>query len=118
MKIAVLFGLPLLAVATPVLAQDCVLPIRDENDQAHYGCSRRSNLLEDRLTPISIKDIVVTGTLPESKANASYPVTRIYLDNASNRLESALSQAAGLQQFRRSDARSANPTSQGVTLRG
>lgn len=118
MKIAVLFGLPLLAVATPVLAQDCVLPVRDENDQAHYGCRIRSSLLGDSVTPISIKDIVVTGTLPESKGKASYPVTRVYLDTASNRLETALSQAAGLQQFRRSDARSANPTSQGVTLRG
>lgn len=118
MKIAVLFGLPLLAVAAPVLAQDCELPVRDENDQAHYGCIRRSILLEDSVTPISIKDIVVTGTLPESRGNASYSVTGVYLDNASNRLETALSQAAGLQQFRRSDARSANPTSQGVTLRG
>lgn len=118
MKINALFALPLLAVATPVLAQNCKLPVRDENDQAHYGCFRRSILLEDSVTPIPIKDIVVTGTLPESRGNASYSVTRVYLDNASNRLETALSQAAGLQQFRRSDARSANPTSQGVTLRG
>ena len=118
MKIAAIFGLPLLAVATPVLAQDCVLPIPDENDQAHYGCRKRSSLLDEIPVPISLKDIVVTGTLPEAKGNASYPVTRVYLDNASNRLETALSQAAGLQQFRRSDARSANPTSQGVTLRG
>ena len=111
--------LPLLAMATPVGVQDCVLPIRDENDQAHYGCIRRSSLLDDIPIPISIEDIVVTGTLPESKGNASYLVTRIHLGNkVSNRLETALSQAAGLQQFRRSDARSANPTSQGVSLRG
>ena len=125
MKIATLFGLPLVAVATPVLAQDCVLPVRDENDQAHYGCRMRSSLMDETPVPISLKDIislediVVTGTLPDSKSNASYPVTRIYHgNNASDRLETALSQAAGLQQFRRSDARSANPTSQGVTLRG
>jgi vitamin B12 transporter len=119
MKIAALFGLPLLAVATPVVAQECVLPVSDENDQAHYGCIRRSSELDDAMTPISLKDIVVTGALPEAKGNAPYPVTRVYLGNdASNRLETALSQAAGLQQFRRSDARSANPTSQGVTLRG
>lgn len=125
MKIAALFGLPLLAVATPILAQDCKLPIRDERDQAHYGCRTRSSLLDETPVPISLKDIIsldeiiVTGTLPESKGNASYPVTRVYLgSNASDRLETALSQAAGLQQFRRSDARSANPTSQGVTLRG
>jgi vitamin B12 transporter len=125
MRIAVLFGLPLLAVATPVFAQDCVLPVRDENDQAHYGCRTRSSLLDDIPVPISLKDvvslkeIVVTGMLPESKGNASYPVSKVDLGiNASDRLETALSQAAGLQQFRRSDARSANPTSQGVTLRG
>ena len=38
--------------------------------------------------------------------------------NASDRLESVLADVAGLQQFRRSDSRSANPTSQGITLRG
>ncbi len=36
---------------------------------------------------------------------------------ASGQLESALSDIAGFQQFRRSDSRSANPSSQGVTLR-
>ncbi|WP_310498635.1 TonB-dependent receptor domain-containing protein [Sandarakinorhabdus sp.] len=40
------------------------------------------------------------------------------LGSASNRLESVLSDIAGQQQFRRSDSRSANATSQGVTLRG
>ncbi len=119
MRLAILFGLPLLAVAAPVSAQDCGLPPRDENDQAHYECTRRSSLLDETPIPISLNDIVVTGTLPESKGNALYSVTRVYLDNnASNRLETALSQVAGLQQFRRSDGRSANPTSQGVTLRG
>ncbi|MBS0481354.1 MAG: TonB-dependent receptor [Proteobacteria bacterium] len=37
--------------------------------------------------------------------------------SASGRIEDALSAVAGFQQFRRSDSRSANPTSQGVTLR-
>ena len=39
-------------------------------------------------------------------------------ENAGNRLESVLADVAGLQQFRRSDSRSANPTSQGISLRG
>jgi outer membrane cobalamin receptor len=39
-------------------------------------------------------------------------------DSASGRLEDVLREAAGFQQFRRSDARSAHPTSQGATLRG
>ncbi len=38
--------------------------------------------------------------------------------NASQRLENVLADVAGLQQFRRSDSRSAHPTSQGITLRG
>ncbi|MCC7168690.1 MAG: Plug domain-containing protein, partial [Rhodospirillales bacterium] len=37
---------------------------------------------------------------------------------ASGRIEDALRDVAGLQQFRRTDARSANATSQGATLRG
>ena len=39
-------------------------------------------------------------------------------ESASDRLEAILSDVAGLQQFRRSDSRSANPTSQGLSLRG
>ena len=37
---------------------------------------------------------------------------------ASGRLEDVLASAAGFQQFRRSDSRSANPSAQGVTFRG
>ena len=119
MKIASLLGLPLLVFAAPVVAQGSVLPVREENDSADCGYLRCSLSPDEVIVPIYDNDIVVTGTLPVAKGNITYPVTNIDLDdNASNRLESALSQAAGLQQFRRSDARSANPTSQGVTLRG
>jgi vitamin B12 transporter len=44
------------------------------------------------------------------------PRERLVL-NASGRIENILSDAAGFQQFRRTDSRSANPTSQGATLR-
>ena len=40
------------------------------------------------------------------------------LNTGSNRLESVLADIAGQAQFRRSDSRSANATSQGITLRG
>jgi outer membrane receptor protein involved in Fe transport len=40
------------------------------------------------------------------------------LNSGANRLESVLADIAGQQQFRRSDSRSANATSQGITLRG
>ncbi len=69
------------------------------------------------------QDIIVTGHgLEEAKGDAAYDIVRIERDrltgSASGRLEDVLKDVAGLQQFRRSDARSANPTSQGVTLRG
>jgi vitamin B12 transporter len=68
-------------------------------------------------------DIVVTGRgLPDAPGDAAYSVVAIDRDrltsSASGRLEDVLRDVAGLQQFRRSDARSANPTSQGITLRG
>jgi outer membrane receptor protein involved in Fe transport len=68
-------------------------------------------------------DIVVTGRgLTEAPGDIAYDVVtidRARLEaSASGRLEDVLRDVAGLQQFRRSDSRSANPTSQGVTLRG
>jgi outer membrane receptor protein involved in Fe transport len=68
-------------------------------------------------------DIVVTGRgLGERLGDAAASVVKIDDEqlraSASDRLESVLAGVAGLQQFRRSDARSANPTSQGISLRG
>jgi vitamin B12 transporter len=68
-------------------------------------------------------DIVVTGRglddLPGDRAFAVVEIDRAAIDrNAADRLESVLAEVAGLQQFRRSDSRSANPTSQGISLRG
>ncbi|TCQ10976.1 TonB-dependent receptor [Sphingomonas sp. PP-CC-3A-396] len=68
-------------------------------------------------------EIVVTGRgLADAPGDRAYSIVTIGRDriqaNASNRLESVLADVAGLQQFRRSDSRSANPTSQGISLRG
>lgn len=68
-------------------------------------------------------EIVVTGRgLRQSAGDAAYDVVVIDRDrlanSASGRLEDILRDAAGFQQFRRSDSRSAQPTSQGATLRG
>ncbi len=68
-------------------------------------------------------DIIVTGQpLPPSIGDAAYDVATINRDRivatASGRIEDVLRDVAGLSQFRRSDARSANATSQGATLRG
>jgi outer membrane receptor protein involved in Fe transport len=66
--------------------------------------------------------IVVTGkALPDTVAARAYDVQTIdrnQLANApSHQIEDILQQIPGLQLFRRSDATSAHPTSQGVTLR-
>jgi vitamin B12 transporter len=68
-------------------------------------------------------DIIVTGQgLGSTRGDAAYDLVVIDRDrltmSASKRVEDVLRDAAGFQQFRRSDARSAHPTSQGATLRG
>ncbi|WCT74557.1 TonB-dependent receptor [Sphingomonas naphthae] len=68
-------------------------------------------------------EIVVTGRgLAASAGEAAYDVSTIGRDrldqSASGRLETVLQSVAGFAQFRRSDSRSAHPTSQGATLRG
>ena len=60
--------------------------------------------------------IVVTGNLHTSTGEITENIVTI--QRSSGRLENRFLEIPGLQQFRRSDARSANPTSQGVTLRG
>lgn len=67
--------------------------------------------------------IIVTGHgLPSSIGDNAYDlkiITRERLTgSASDRLEDVLRDAAGFHQFRRSDSRSAHPTSQGASLRG
>lgn len=66
--------------------------------------------------------IVITGqALPEAKAERVYAVERItrrQIEQApSHELDQLLKDIPGIQLFRRSDARSGHPTSQGVTLR-
>ena len=67
-------------------------------------------------------EIVITAQpLRPARSEAPLAVTVITREDlrgaGAGGLEQALQQVAGLQLFRRSDARSANPTSQGVTLR-
>ena len=65
--------------------------------------------------------IIVTGRgiEAEEKLAATRTIGRIEIErSASGRMEDVLRDVAGLASFRRSDSRSANPTSQGLTLRG
>jgi outer membrane receptor protein involved in Fe transport len=69
------------------------------------------------------EEIVVTGRgLDAPPGDAAYDVVTVERERltgtASNRLEDVLRDVAGVAQYRRSDSRSAHPTSQGVTLRG
>lgn len=66
--------------------------------------------------------IVITGkALPEARAERVYTVERITArqieQSPSHELDQLLKDVPGVQLFRRSDARSGHPTSQGVTLR-
>ena len=66
--------------------------------------------------------IVVTGqALPEAKGEQVYAVERVTArqirQSPSHELDQLLKAVPGVQLFRRSDARSGHPTSQGVTLR-
>ena len=66
--------------------------------------------------------IVITGTaLPEARAEHVYAIERIssrQIEQApSHELDQLLKDVPGVQLFRRSDATSGHPTSQGVTLR-
>lgn len=69
------------------------------------------------------EEIVVTGRgLDEALGDEVYGSVTLERDrltgSASNRLDEILRDVPGFQLFRRSDSRSANPTSQGATLRG
>src|SRR3569623_3532795 len=66
--------------------------------------------------------IVVTGqALPEAKADRAYAVQRLdrrkIEASPTYQLDQLLKEKPGVQLFRRSDAHSGHPTSQGVTLR-
>ena len=94
--------LPLLAMSVPALAQG-ELDSRCDTDGA--PCADSPTI------------IVQGGSLADPLGDDVYAV--IALEAQSDvRLENQLRDIPGLQQFRRSDARSANPTSQGITLRG
>lgn len=87
---------------------------------------RRVLLLACLAAPAAAQDaetIVVTGrALPAPAGAAAYGSVTLdrarLTGDASGRLEAALRDVAGFQQFRRTDSRAANPTSQGATLRG
>ncbi|HZF45507.1 MAG TPA: TonB-dependent receptor plug domain-containing protein, partial [Sphingomonadaceae bacterium] len=100
MRICLLAGGAVAALSTPAFAQD--------------------NAGQDEV--YDSEAIIVTGhgleATPSTIAYSTVVVDQEQLTStASGRIEDALSNVAGFQQFRRSDSRSSNPTAQGVTLR-
>lgn len=66
-------------------------------------------------------EIVITGrglAEPDDPSRHEIVIEQPLADSASGRFEDVLADVAGLTVFRRSDSRSASPTTQGFTLRG
>ncbi len=100
-----LLGLPLLAVASPLCAQSTMV-----GDCANISFDEAS---------LTDCEIIVAGDLANPRSDNVDGIVSLNPDaRAGQRLEALLSEIPSLQQFRRSDARTANPTSQGITLRG
>jgi outer membrane receptor protein involved in Fe transport len=119
--------LPLAALAAPAWAQDecdkeCQDTLDYERDQAHYGTRLPDRMVFEEpipITAITANDIIVTGALKDAQSEAAFPFEPLSIGSRfSDRVEALAGSSGSLQQFRRSDARSANPTSQGITLRG
>ena len=121
------YALPLLALAGPAFAQDaCDTECQEtpgcERDQTHDGTRLPDRIYGDPLASvaaINVDDIIVTGALKDAQSEGAIPFEPLMIRSRySGRVEALLANSGSLQQFRRSDARSANPTSQGITLRG
>ncbi len=128
--------LPLIAMAAPALGQEeCDAVCQEERNYSREQGGSATPLEEDEILviqhpwrkPIDPKDplfvramnteIIVTGKLDDAVSERTEAISYPQIQSGS-RLENSLRNIPGLQQSRRSDARSANPTSQGVTLRG
>jgi vitamin B12 transporter len=121
MRKIVALTLPLVALSMPAYAQECDANCEDIQEHETNQLLIANRPPHERL-PFSItqiKTITVMGKLPGARSEITESVTLVEISGSSaKRIENALLSVPGLQQFRRSDARSANPTSQGVTLRG
>jgi len=77
--------------------------------------------LADALPSLPPAIVITSRALPEARAERAYSTDRISSrqieQSPSDELDQLLKDVPGVQLFRRSDARSGHPTSQGVTLR-
>ncbi|HEX3188142.1 MAG TPA: TonB-dependent receptor [Pyrinomonadaceae bacterium] len=95
-----------------------------EAEQAWTATDEQVTPLRVVLAPPPLKEIVVvtptrTNTrLGETPASVAVVSSEGLQQTAALRLDDALRQVAGFQLFRRSGSRTANPTTQGISLRG
>lgn len=108
--IRLLTGSVALLLPAAAMAQDGAEPAGEELEQITVCCSR---------DPMEIV-VVASGALTPSLSDAALQrvLFRDVAPGVGARVENRLRDEAGIVQFRRSDGRSAHPTSQGVTLRG
>lgn len=76
-------------------------------------------LLGPTLATAQIETVIVTARVPDPVGNEAFSVIRLTKDQLrrTQELDSSLSQVPGLSLFRRNSSLSANPTTQGVSLR-
>src|SRR5579862_3274641 len=75
--------------------------------------------LSNAANAATVETVVVTASPPDPVGNDAFSVTRLTSDdlNHATELDTALEQVPGLSLFRRDSSLSANPTTQGVSLR-
>jgi outer membrane receptor protein involved in Fe transport len=95
-----------------------------EAEQPWTATDEQATALRVVLSPPPLKEVVVvtptrTSTqLGETSASVAVVSSDELQQTAALRLDDALRQVAGFQLFRRSGSRTANPTTQGISLRG
>ncbi len=124
MKYVWLAGCAGLMIAGPAAAQnDDIYMDGTHGDDPLFPVVAADEDPDAILANVPARDIIVVigkglEATPGVPAYSTVEVDRDALvSTASGRLEDALANVAGFQQFRRSDSRSSNPTAQGVTLR-
>jgi vitamin B12 transporter len=110
-----------IALAIPVSAVGQDSGVGDTKSVSENQLDVDSNV-DDLVHVMSDEEIVVTagGSIRPPPSDLVHPSTLIrHIDQgAGARLENILREQAGIAQFRRSDGRTAHPTSQGITVRG
>ncbi len=117
--LAMLAGSVLVALSNPAMAQIGGSECEDSYRSRAWGGTLKGVDGEDQGQIDG--SIVVVGSLnnPSSDCTvAKQELPNLDAYGATGRIEQSFNAIPGLQQFRRSDSRSANPTSQGITLRG